>query len=113
MNNEIKELAKFLQHEGHCLPLIESTFLDNECYNGTEKCSECNALKTAAEQIAKNLHEAGYRKQSDTVKEFAEKFKERCNEELQLLAWEYGEGAMAVINIFNKLAAEYSVEVEK
>ena len=32
MNKEqqIKEMAEFLQREGHCLPLIESTFLDNE-----------------------------------------------------------------------------------
>ena len=53
---------------------------------GTDTCNECSAQCFCANKnIAENLYAAGYRKQSDTVREFVEKI--------------------------NALAAEYGVEV--
>lgn len=40
------------------------------------------------------------------IKELAEKFHEKCKTELKVLAWEYGEGALDVINIFSELVKE-------
>ena len=40
------------------------------------------------------------------VKEFAEKFHEKCRLELKNLVWEYGEGANDVLDIFDNLITE-------
>ncbi len=61
--------------------------------------------------FAEKLHNAGYRKQSDTVREFLKLLKEK--ESPKLLMWEYGEGYLDCIKTAEELAAQYGVEVEE
>lgn len=67
--------------------------------------------KQSAKEIADALIAAGYRKQSDTVREFLKLLKEK--ESPKLLMWEYGEGYLDCIKTAEELAAQYGVEVEK
>lgn len=60
---------------------------------------------------ARDLYMKGYRKQSDTVKEFLKLLKEK--ESPKLLMWEYGEGYLDCIKTAEELAAQYGVEVEE
>ena len=69
------------------------------------------ANETEARIEAKALIAAGYRKQSDTVKEFLKLLKEK--ESPKLLMWEYGEGYLDCIKMAEELAAQYGVEVEE
>lgn len=72
MKNEIKEMQELIKRNIRgCLPMIESAFVENNCLCGN--CAECKALLLASGDMARNLYNAGYRKQSDTIKEFAEK----------------------------------------
>lgn len=75
-------------------------------------CDKCgyyhDCLRLA---FAKRFYEAGYRKQSDTVREFVQKLKEK--ESPKCLEWEYGEGYLDCIKIADELAKEYSVKEEK
>lgn len=57
------------------------------------------------------MYNQGYRKQSDTVREFLKLLKEK--ESPKLLMWEYGEGYLDCIKTAEKLAAQYGVEVEE
>lgn len=60
---------------------------------------------------ARDLYVKGYRKQSDTVREFLKLLKEK--ESPKLLMWEYGEGYLDCIKMAEELAAQYGVEVEE
>ena len=64
-----------------------------------------------ADKLADALIAAGYRKQSDTVREFLKLLKEK--ESPKLLMWEYGEGYLDCIKTAEELAAQYGVEVEE
>ena len=78
-----------------------------ECFEcGGKYGSSCNAYRHA-----EKLHNAGYRKQSDTAREFLKLLKEK--ESPKLLMWEYGEGYLDCIKTAEELAAQYSVEVEE
>ena len=111
MNNKIKEMAKKM----------------NGC-SDNDNCKRCrkaskdlfNDESCAYIDFATALYEAGYRKQSDTVREFAEK----AFRVLKKLEAGYKpdskspcdiqpNNVFTVINIeLNELAAEYGVEVE-
>ncbi|HZJ76042.1 MAG TPA: hypothetical protein VFD25_05585 [Clostridia bacterium] len=79
MNNEIEKMQEFIKRNVRgCLPMIESAFIENNCICGN--CVECKALLLASSDIARNLYNAGYRKQSDTVKEFAERVLKEIND---------------------------------
>lgn len=58
------------------------------------------------DQQVENFNRLIKEMKEQTVQEFAEKFHEKCQTELKVLAWEYGEGAEDVMQIFDKLIAE-------
>lgn len=60
--------------------------------------------------IAEALYAAGYRKQSDVVREFLQRLKEK--ESPKLLTWEYGEGYLDCLKMAEELAAEFGAEVK-
>ena len=60
MNNEIKEITAIITRLQDC---------------GRKRISPTEGVIVNNKDIATALHKAGYRKQSDTVKEFAEKLK--------------------------------------
>ena len=62
--------------------------------------------QAAAEIVSEDLYNASYGDTKQALKEFAEKFHDRCLSGLKNLVWEYGEGAMDVINIFDDLVKE-------
>lgn len=62
-------------------------------------------------ELSKHLIAKGYRKKSDTVREFLKLLKEK--ESPKLLMWEYGEGYLDCIKTAEELAAQYGVEVEE
>lgn len=87
MNNKIKEMALIVKE------LDQST--DGTFYT---------------EEIATALYNAGYRKQSDTIREFAEKLKALPNRDY---AHSYQLGCLVLSDKdINELAVEYGVEVE-
>lgn len=105
MNDNIKEIALIVIKE-----LDQST--DGAFYT---------------EEIATALYNAGYRKQSDTVKEFTEKLEKRLKERLDNAKGLFGKfkgteagdtyageavGYDKAITVIKFLAAEYGVEVE-
>ena len=71
---------------------------------------KANADEALAD-TANALIENGYRKQSDTAREFLKLLKEK--ESPKLLMWEYGEGYIDCIKMAEELAAQYGVEVEE
>ena len=71
------------------------------------------ANETEARIEAKALIAAGYRKQSDTVREFVEKVLKIGSKRPLCLFNEYGEGYIDCIENIKKIAAEYGVEVEE
>lgn len=98
-NNEkqIEEMAKELSPYGFCKTTI---------------CENCNRKKTSKcmyYSFAKRYTIKGYRKQSDTVREFAERLKQiRLN---RIHIGEY-DGIDLWLDV-KKLAKEYGVEVEE
>lgn len=70
-----------------------------------------NDVDHAAEESAKELYSAGYRKASDVIDEFVERLK--AKESPKLLAWEYGEGYLDCIKTAEQLADEMKKEVRK
>ena len=63
--------------------------------------------------FAEKLYDAGYRKQSDTVKEFVCKVLQIGSKRPLCLFNEYGEGYIDCIENIKKIAKEYGVEVEE
>lgn len=102
MNDEqkqIEEMAKELSPYGFCK---------------ITKCENCNRKKLSKcryYSFAKRCVMNGYRKQSDTAREFLKLLKEK--ESPKLLMWEYGEGYLDCIKMAEELAAQYGVEVEE
>lgn len=68
--------------------------------------------KQSAKEIAKALIAAGYRKQSDTAREFAGKVLKIGSKRPLCLFNEYKEGYIDCIENIKKIAAQYGVEVE-
>lgn len=62
---------------------------------------------------ARDLYMKGYRKQSDTVREFVGKVLKIGSKRPLCLFNEYGEGYIDCIENIKKIAKEYGVEVEK
>lgn len=107
MSNEIEKMQEFIKRNVRgCLPMIESAFVENNCACGN--CAECKALLLASSDIAKNLYNEGYRKQSDTVKEFAEKVKSKLTDPSGWVTFK----CLDLCYIIDELAKEYGVEVE-
>lgn len=71
------------------------------------------ANETEARIEAESLIAAGYRKQSDTVREFVGKVLKIGSKRPLCLFNEYGEGYIDCIENIKKIAAQYGVEVEK
>ena len=63
--------------------------------------------------FCENLYDAGYRKQSDTVREFVEKVLKIGSKRPLCLFNEYGEGYIDCIENIKKIAKEYGAEVEE
>ena len=63
--------------------------------------------------FCEKLYDAGYRKQSDTVREFVEKVLKIGSKRPLCLFNEYGEGYIDCIENIKKIAKEYGVEVEE
>lgn len=81
---------------------------------GTEACEEyCGSNVCANRFIAEKLYAAGYRKQSDTVREFVGKVLKIGSKRPLCLFNEYGEGYIDCIENIKKIAAQYGVEVEE
>ena len=82
---------------------------------GTDVCNyDCPCINTCANiLIAKRLIAAGYRKQSDTVREFVEKVLKIGSKRPLCVFNEYGEGYIDCIENIKKIAAQYGVEVKK
>lgn len=97
MNKEeqIEEMAKLI--DGSECPSEKCPKMDKE---QVKAFGACNIHRG---QI---LYNAGYGNVKQAVKEFAGKFHDRCLSGLKNLVWEYGEGAMDVINIFDDLVKE-------
>lgn len=107
MNKVIKEMQELIKRNVRgCLPMIESAFMENNCLCGN--CVDCKALMLASGDIAENLYNAGYRKQSDTVREFV------CA--IQAISLTVSPDQYTPIAYLHseikKLAKEYGVEVE-
>lgn len=66
-----------------------------------------------ADSEASELYEAGYRKQSDTVREFVEKVLKIGSKRPLCLFNEYGEGYIDCIENIKKTAKEYGAEAEE
>jgi hypothetical protein len=68
------------------------------------------------ERLAGELYNAGYRKQSDTIREFAEKLNAALAEYEPRIKGSYGVAETVGLNVakrkLEKLATEYGVEVE-
>lgn len=118
MNNEIKEMARLMEN----------------CYKMKMTCDECivegkkmfgDNSKCALIEYAVKLHNAGYRKQGDTVKEFAERLGEYLHKKIELdnkvaekasivciSKYHSTIPCQSVIDLINELLAEYGVEVE-
>ena len=92
---QIDEMAKVMCEE------YNTDICKHECPTATD-CA--NIL------IARRLIAAGYRKQSDTAREFVDKLKSAGSKPL---AWEYGEGYMDCIKNAVSIAKQYDVEVEE
>ena len=71
------------------------------------------ANETEARIEAEALIAAGYRKQSDTVREFVGKVLKIGSKRPLCLFNEYGEGYIDCIENIKKIAKEYGVEVEE
>ena len=95
---QIVEMAKVMCEE------YDTDICKHECPMATD-CA--NTL------IAKRLIAAGYRKQSDTVREFVEKVLKIGSKRPLCLFNEYGEGYIDCIENIKKIAKEYGVEVEE
>lgn len=63
--------------------------------------------------VAKFMYEKGYRKQSDTVREFVYKVLQIGSKRPLCLFDEYKEGYIDCIDQIKELAAQYGVEVEE
>ncbi|WP_297931082.1 hypothetical protein [uncultured Coprobacter sp.] len=72
-----------------------------------------NDVDHAAEESAKELYSAGYRKQSDTVREFVGKVLKIGSKRPLCVFNEYGEGYIDCIENIKKIAKDYGVEVKK
>ena len=66
-----------------------------------------------ADSEASELYEAGYRKQSDTVREFVYKVLQIGSKRPLCLFNEYREGYIDCIENIKKIAKEYGVDVEE
>ena len=96
MNENVKEIAKIVIKE-----LDKNT--DGTFYT---------------EEIATALHEAGYRKQSETVKEFAEKLKKELFVNCVIIQTVYNSqkedmDSFEAFQIIDELAEQYGKEVEE
>ena len=80
--------------------------IDNSCiHDCTPACG--------AREYAKRCFKAGYRKQSDTVKEFVCKVLQIGSKRPLCLFNEYKEGYTDCLDQIKELAAQYGVEVEQ
>lgn len=70
-----------------------------------------NECECANEFIAEKLYSAGYRKASDVIDEFVERFLKSTWD--KSIAGEYGRGFSDCNNIVERIAAEMRQEVEK
>ncbi len=61
-------------------------------------------------KFAEKFCNAGYGNVKQAIKEFAEEFYKRCNEQLKPLLCEYGEGANDVLHIFTEFFNEFCSE---
>lgn len=98
---QIEEMAKELSPYGFCKITI---------------CENCNRKKTGKcryYSFAKRYTIKGYRKQSDTVKEFVCKVLQIGSKRLLCLFNEHKEGYIDCLDQIKELAAQYGVEVEE
>ena len=97
MNKEIKEMAEIL-------------------LKASEKFYATKCDKECADYEALILHEAGYRKQSDTIKEFVEKLLENISHYIMKDFEDgvpyYGADCEQIDDKIKWLATEYGAEVE-
>ena len=91
------------------------------------KKSECSSCKTCVDEKCSFLcyqyckiydecsilYKAGYRKQSEVVKEFAGRLKERFEKTSTMATALHGRKESEITSIIDTVAAEYGVEVEK
>ena len=116
-------IAEQLVVEGYCKPCdVVSVAKDKEKQLeeikqvvGT-KCDKHGIAKHCPERIAQGLYTAGYRKQSDVVKEFAEGVKALLNKYEYRSHTDgvsfYQMNAESFCDELNELAAEFGAEVE-
>lgn len=76
-------------------------------------CKDSYYDYSEAEKICQTLYEKGYRKQSDTVKEFVCKVLQIGSKRPLCLFNEYKEGYIDCLDQIKELAAQYGVEVEE
>lgn len=82
---------------------IDKDGREEPLYDLEDICRKINRLAELEDKIESG--EFGNVKQFVTA--FAEGFHKRCNDKLQNLVWEYGEGAGDVIRIFDKFIDEF------
>lgn len=78
-----------------------------------EEMAEIMCDDFGASFFAEKLYDAGYRKQSDTVKEFVCKVLQIGSKRPLCLFNEYKEGYTDCLDQIKELAAQYGVEVEE
>lgn len=81
-----------------------------DCVND---CLVSNKGKCVKYEVCKMLYAAGYRKQSEVVKEFVATLKERFEKTSTMATALHGRRESEIESIINTVAAEYGVEVEK
>ena len=88
--------------------LLCSSFNSEYCHHDCPEFCDCRVLVHC-----EGLQYAGYRKQSDAVREFVEKVLKIGSKRPLCLFNEYGEGYIDCIENIKKIAKEYGVEVEE
>lgn len=74
-------------------------------------CNKQGIAKRCPERISNSIYTEGYRKASEVIDEFVERF---LNEALVTsIAGEYGRGFLDCVKIFDNIADEMRQEVEK
>ena len=81
---------------------------------GYKKCDDCDwGGECGVTEYAREFYDAGYRKQSEVVKEFAGRLKERFEKTSTMATALHGRKESEITSIIDTVAAEYGVEVEK
>lgn len=94
-NNQIEGMAKVLYGK----------------YCGNDKCGNCKEPSCVSYIFAEKLYNAGYRKQSDTVREFVSKIDEEIQH--RTIVNDYSPDFDEMQDIIYQTAKEYGAEVEE